>query len=164
MSSLHKTANGRVDLLGHVPISLFDAIPVATTASAYQDATKGGWYNTPLSIAFFSEENVASLQAQLRYSVFQKTNKTIGVQDYDALKAIMRAVFLRTSKNLPDNIKGQIQCLNARTLEIATKNVLSGLESHAAYVRDVSTLPTPLLPPVLSSTKGENPLEFKGWF
>ena len=164
MSNSNNPANGRVDLMGHVPISLFDSIPVATTASAYQNATQGGWYNTPLSVPFFSEENVSSLQAQLRYAVFQRTSKTIGIQDYDALKAIMRAVFLRTSKNLPDNIKGQIQCLNARTLEIASKSVISGLESHEAYVRDVSVLPVPMRPPALSSTKGEKPLEFKGWF
>lgn len=158
------SANGRVDLLGHVPIALYDTVPVKTTASTYQDATKGGWYNTPLSIAFFSEENIQSLQDQLRYGVFKETNSIIGVQDYDALKAIMRAVFLRTSKNLPTNIKGQITCLNARTLEIAMKSVLSGLASHAAYVRDVSVLPVPMRHPVQSSTKGENTLEFKGWF
>lgn len=164
MSDSRNSANGRVDLLGHAPIMLFDAIPVSTTASEYQDATKGGWYETPLSVAFFSKENITSLQDQLRFTVFQKTNNVIGIQDYDALKAIMRAVFLRTSKNLPENISGQIQCLNARTLEISVKSVLSGLESHAMYVRDVSILPTPMRPPILSSTKGEQPLEFKRWF
>lgn len=162
MSSV--SANGRVNLLGHVPISLFDSVPVDTKASAYLNATQGGWYNTPLSVAFFSEENVQSIQDTLRYQVYQTTGRTIAVQDYDALKAIMRGTFLRTSKNLPDNIKGQIQCLNSRVLEVATRSVMSGLDSYTAYIRDVSTLAVPLQLPILSSNKGEDPLEFKSWF
>jgi hypothetical protein len=158
------TGNGRVDLLGHAPIALFDPIPVETKASAYLNATQGGWYNTPLSIAFFSAENVQALQNQLRFAVFEKTNFAIGIQDYDTLKSIMWAVFLRTSRNLPTNLKSQIQCLNSRTLEIATRSVLSGLESHIAYVRDISTLAVPPRNPILTSTKGQQPLEFKGWF
>ena len=157
-------ANGRVDLLGHVPIALFDAIPVETKASAYLNATQGGWYNTPLSVAFFSAENVQALQDHLRFKVHEKTHHTIGIQDYDALKAIMRGVFLRTSRNLPTDIKKQISCLNNQTMSIALGNVLNSLASHQAYVRDISTLPVPMQTPVLSSTKGQNTLEFKGWF
>ena len=158
------SGNGRVNLLGHAPIALFDSIPVKAKASAYLNATEGGWYNTPLSIAFFSEENVQAMQDRLRYDVHKATGSVIGIQDYDSLKAIMRAVFLRTSRNLPTEIKDQIRCMNDQSIAIATKSVLSGLASHQAYVRDVSTLAVPLQMPVLSSTKGENTLEFKGWF
>ena len=162
MSSVN--ANGRVNLLGHAPIELFDSIPVETKASAYINATQGGWYDTPLSIGFFSEENVQSLQNTLRYNIYQKTGRTIAVQDYDSLKAIMRGTFLRTAKNLPENIKEQIQCLNSHVLEVATRSVMSGLDSYTAYIRDVSTLAVPLQLPVLSSNKGKDPLEFKSWF
>lgn len=157
-------ANGRVDLLGHTPIALFDAIPVDSKPTPYLNATQGGWYDTPLSIAFFSEENVGSLQNQLRYSIYKKTGKTIAIQDYDTLKSIMRGVFLTTSRNLAGDIKGQIACLNGHVLDAACTSVLSGLASYTAYIRDVSTMAVPMQLPTLSSTKGQDPLEFKRWF
>jgi len=157
-------ANGRVDLLGHSPIALFDAIPVDSKATPYLNATQGGWYDTPLSMAFFSTENVGSIQNQLRHSVYKKTGKTIAIQDYDTLKSIMRSVFLTASRNLAGDIKGQITCLNGHVLDVSCKSVLSGLTSYTAYIRDVSTLAVPMQLPTLSSTKGQDPLEFKRWF
>ena len=162
MSSLQ--ANGRVDLLGHAPIALFDAIPVDVKPTPYLNATKGGWYNTPLSMAFFSTENVRSIQNQLRHTVYMKTGKTIAVQDYDTLKSIMRAVFLTASRNLAGDIQGQITRLNSHVLDISSKSVISSLTSYTAYIRDVSTLAVPMQLPTLSSTKGQDPLEFKRWF
>ena len=157
-------ANGRVDLLGHSPIALFDAIPVDSKATPYLNATQGGWYDTPLSVAFFSTENVGSIQNQLRHTVYKETGKTIAIQDYDTLKSIMRSVFLTASRNLAGDIKGQITRLNGHVLDVSCKSVLSGLTSYTAYIRDVSTLAVPMQLPTLSSTKGQDPLEFKRWF
>ena len=55
--------NGRVDILNHQPnqFDLADKIPINQSTS-FQDALNGNWQVSPLSMAFFSEQNMQIIQ------------------------------------------------------------------------------------------------------
>ena len=161
------SSNGRVDILGPNTSSVFalsDRIPISKGES-FRDAMTGNWYDTTLSNAFFSANNIQILQNGLRKGVYQMSNDQylIGEQSPDELKIIMRSVFLQNSKNLPNNISQQISVLNNIVLDYAVKQVYSACEGYMKYKRDASTLVVPIDTPVLSRTNDKQ-LILKKWF
>ena len=160
--------NGRVDILGPNlpdPFSLYDKIPVSQTTS-YKNALRGNWTKTPLSCAFFSADNIQIIQNGIRAGVYEssKGRYTIGPQNEDTLKIIMRSTYLQSSMNLPTNIIGQVEALNQLVLNYAIPQVYSEATAYLKYKSDVSTLAVPLASPVYVSTAGQNTLELKPWF
>ena len=113
---MNKTNNGRVDIKTPNTSKLFqmyDKIP-ANQCTTFRSATEGLWDSTTLSQVFFSEQNIQIIQNGIRAGVYKRSNGqyTIGPQDCDSLKIIMRSVFLQYSANQPNNITEQIAELN----------------------------------------------------
>ena len=85
--SNYATTNGRIDILTPNNINAFelsDKIPIHTTA-AYRDAMTGNWMDTPLSLAFFSSENIGIIQNEIQQGVYKRSKGEfeIGLQDED---------------------------------------------------------------------------------
>ena len=155
----YPTTNGRIDIISRTlnnQFELSDKIPVHTTA-AFRDAMTGNWMNTPLSLAYFSSENINILQNNIRKGVFDKSNGefVIGLQDEDELKIIMRSVFLQNSINLETNIREQIRDLNALVESYAIDQVYKEAISYLKYKRDASNMYSLLALPSNSSTRGK---------
>lgn len=155
----YPTTNGRIDIISPTlnnQFELSDKIPVHTTA-AFRDAMTGNWMNTPLSLAYFSSENIIILQNNIRKGVFDKSNGefVIGLQDEDELKIIMRSVFLQNSLNLETNIREQIRDLNALVESYAIEQVYKEAISYLKYKRDASNMYALLALPSNSSTRGK---------
>ena len=126
--------NGRVHIMGAAspdPFFLYDKIPIRTNTS-YNDALQGNWSETVLSKAFFDKKNIQTLQNGLREGVYKlsKGRYTIGQQNEDTLKIIMRSTFLQSSLNQPTNISGQLQALNQLVLNYAIPQVCGEAESY----------------------------------
>jgi hypothetical protein len=160
-------SNGRVDILGpntNVMFSMMDKIPVSQ-CSSFRDALIGNWNDTPLSVAFFSRNNMKIVQNGIRAGVYNKSNGhyVIGEQNCDELQIIMRSIFLQFSKNLAIDIPGQIQKLNDLVLNYAVNQVYGEAEGYMKYKRDASTLVVPLSTPILSYSNDKQ-LELKHWF
>lgn len=160
-------SNGRVDIISpdtNILFSMTDRIPV-NECSDFRDAMSGNWYNTILSDAFFSSKNIQIIQNGIRAGVYKKSNGMyiIGNQDCDELKIIMRSIFLQYAKNLPTNIKQQIQDLNNLVLDYSIKQVYGEAEGYMKYKQDVSTMYTPISYPVMSKTNDKQ-LILKKWF
>jgi hypothetical protein len=155
-------SNGRIDLL-HAPnpISLYDK-PVYT--SSYKDAMTGNWVDTPLSIAFFSQENQQILQNGIRAGVYKMSgNKSIiSQQSNSSLKIIMRAIFLEHSKNNYTNIRTQIEVLNQYVLKYSIPRIYGETQGYLKYLQDASTLVVPLSNPISMSL--DKTLELKPFF
>ena len=101
MSNFNK-ANGRVNIMEpdpNVQFSFHDKIACDSKASDFRDAMKGNWKDSPLSLAFFSAQNIQSLQNGIRAGVYHKSKGqyVIGPQCVDTLKIIMRSTFLSYS-------------------------------------------------------------------
>jgi hypothetical protein len=155
-------SNGRIDLL-HAPnpISLYDK-PIYT--SSYNDAMIGNWADTPLSIAFFSQENQQILQNGIRAGVYKMSgNKSIISQQSNSnLKIIMRAIFLEHSKNNYTNIRNQIEVLNQHVLKYSISRIYGESQGYLKYLQDASTLVVPLSNPIYMSP--DKTLELKPFF
>lgn len=155
----YPSTNGRIDIISPTlnnQFELSDKIPVHTTA-AFRDAMTGNWMNTPLSLAYFSSENINIIQNNIRKGVYDKSNGEfiIGLQDEDELKIIMRSVFLQNSLNLETNIREQIKDLNALVESYSIDQVYKEAISYLKYKRDASNMYALLALPSNSSTRGK---------
>ena len=159
--------NGRINIKSPNTSALFqmyDKIP-ANQCVTYRNATEGLWDETILSRAFFSRENLQIIQNGIRAGVYKQSNGqyTIGPQDCDSIKIIMRSVFLQNSVNQANNISQQIEALNKLVLGYCIQQVYSEAQGYMKYIDDASTLVIPIAHPVQASTKDKQ-LELKSWF
>lgn len=159
--------NGRVNILQpdtKKQFALYDKIP-AHQPSAYRDALQGNWNDSPLSIAYFSRENIMIIQNGIRKGVYDKSKGQylVGNQSEDVLKVVMRSIFLQYSANMPDSIPQQIKALNQIVLDFCIKQVYGEAQGYQQYLYDASTLAVPIEHPVHSSSENKT-LELKPWF
>ena len=159
--------NGRVDIKTPSTSKLFtmyDKIP-AHQCSTFRNPTEGLWDETLLSRAFFSIENINIIQNGVRAGVYHRSNGQyiIGPQDCDALKIVMRSVYLQHAANQNENIASQIQALNQLVLNYCIQQVYGEAQGYMKYLDDASTLVVPIAPPVMANNT-DRELEFKGWF
>jgi hypothetical protein len=164
---MNQIPNGRVDIKTPNTSALFqmyDKIP-ANECVTFRNATEGLWDDTPLSMAFFSKENMQIIQNGLRAGIYKMSNGqyVIGPQDCDSLKIIMRGIFLQNSANQPTNIPQQITQLNKLVLNYCTQQVYSEAQGYMKYLDDASTLVVPIAHPVMANNT-DRELEFKTWF
>ena len=165
--SNERVSNGRVDIKTANTSTLFemyDKIP-AHQCTTFRNPTEGLWDESSLSNAYFSHQNIQILQNGIRAGVYHKSNGqyTIGPQDCDSLKIVMRSVFLQNSANQPNNIPQQIENLNKMVLNFCIQQVYSEAQGYMKYIDDVSTLVVPIAHPVLAS-QNDRQLELKKWF
>jgi len=167
----YKSSNGRIDIINKTQgpdisnlFSIYDKIP-ANQCVTFREPTLGQWDETQLSKAYFSKENIQIIQNGIRLGVYQKSNNqyVVAPQDCDALKIIMRSVFLQHATNQPQNISGQIYQLNKIVLDYCIHQVYSEAQSYMKYIDDVSTLVVPISHPVQTSNN-DRQLELKSWF
>ena len=159
--------NGRVNILGNNVkdrFNLYEKVPLNKKSTAYDEALTGSMQSNPVSKAFFSIQNIENVQQELIKGVHEesRTRFSIGKQDEDTLKIIMRSIFLQNSRNLPGNIQMQINELNKHVLDYAIPQIIGEAEAYIKYKNDVSTLAVPLTRPV--STYSSNILSQKTWF
>ena len=161
------TLNGRVDIKSQNTTKLFqmyDKIP-AHQCTTFRNPTEGLWDETTLSRVYFSYENIQLLQNGIRAGVFKKSKGqyTIGPQDCDSLKIIMRSIYLQHAANLPNNVKAQVTELNKMVLNFCIQQVYSEAQSYMKYISDVSTLAVPIAHPVMPDSS-DRELTLKSWF
>jgi hypothetical protein len=165
--SCYYNSNGRVDIKSPSTQNLFnlyDKIP-AHQCSTYRNPLEGMLEETVLSNAYFSRENLEIIQNAIRKAIYDKTNgqHIIDNQDCDALKTIMRGVFLEHSANQPYNITEQIVELNKMVINFCVQQIYSELRAYVKYLHDASTLVVPIAHPIMS-TLADKQLELKPWF
>lgn len=164
---MNRANNGRVDIKTPSTSTLFqmyDKIP-ANQCVTFRNATEGLWSSSPLSQAFFSEQNIQIIQNGIRAGIYHMSNGqyTIAPQDCDSLKIVMRSVFLQNSANQPNNISQQILQLNKIVLNYCIQQVYSEAQGYMKYINDASTLVVPISHPVMANDT-DRQLELKPWF
>lgn len=121
------------------------------------DMLRGNWAQSPLSDAFFNQKNLDIIQNNIRRSVYERSQPkgyVIDNQSVDELKMIMRAIFYQYAKNLPHDIQGQVKELNDRVIQWSVPHILSAVDHHMYYLKDIETYPVPLSHPVNISRAG----------
>ena len=159
--------NGRVDIKTPNTSDLFkmyDKIP-ANQCVTFRNPTEGLWNDTTLSLAFFSQQNIQMLQNGIRAGVYNKSNGqyTIGPQDCDSLKIIMRSVYLQYAANQINNVSDQVAELNQIVLNYCVQQVYGEAQGYMKYINDASTLVVPIAHPVMTDNT-DRQLFLKSWF
>ena len=162
-----KTYNGRINIKSpdtNILFSMQDKIP-AKQPVGFRNPLVGVWDETILSKVYFSSENMKILQNGIRAGVYaiSKNQYLIGEQDYDALKIIMRSVYLQHASHKTNNITEQVEQLNKIVINYCVQQIYGEAQGYLKYVDDASTLVVPMSHPVMTNV-GDRQLELKSWF
>ena len=113
---------------------------------------------------FFSRENINSIQDNIRYEVYNKSNHIINRQSDRELSIIMRSIYLQYAHNNCNNVTNEIKYLNELVVNYCVPKIITNLTQYLGYKKDLSTLYTPMDNPIVSNVKGENSLELNNPF
>lgn len=168
----HKISNGRIDIINKTQtpdisklFAMYDKIP-ANQCTTLREPTIGQWEETSLTRAYFSAENINIIQNGIRAGVYKKSKGqyTIGPQDCDTIKIIMRSIYLSYSVNNPNNIAQQISEMNNMVLDYCIKHVYSEAQGYMKYLEDASQLAVPMATPVMESQNDKRNYRMPNWF
>jgi hypothetical protein len=129
-----------------------------------QDLMRGNWLETTLSRAFFSPENTKIIQNAIRKEVYDRSGDkhwVIDEQSADELQIVMRSLYLQYAKNLEFDMPGQIRELNRLVIEWCVPRIMSEVQMYQYYLKDISTLPTPMPQPMSVSSAGSKSVPFR---
>lgn len=142
--------NGLVDIaILEDPTAMFrmhERVSLRNKPSNYMDALNGNLEWNVLAQVFFSAENMQIIQNGLRASVFKHSGGKINIpnQNVDALKIIMRGIYMDYAEHYPTDIKGQVERLNKLVLDYTVPKVYSEAVGYFSYLISQSTLATPM--------------------
>jgi hypothetical protein len=152
---------GRVAIVPPPAFALMERSRLRKEATPYSIALRGDKCNNELSRVYFGAANVGHLNQRIAQEVLAQTGFAIGPQDQDALKILMRDVFLEFALNRDDQVNQQVDQLNAIVIQKGAKTVIEAAASHQRYLQDISQMHTPICHPVSASIKGAIP--FRPW-
>lgn len=113
---------------------------------------------TNFSRAYFSKENIQWLQMNIRYLVYNTSNKKyiIGNQDETNLLIVMKAVYLQNCKNPSKTYmyKSELHRLDKIVLDQVVPDIITQLQQHDAYIMDISKIQSPIPLPKNTSIVG----------
>jgi hypothetical protein len=159
---------GRVNLEAEnaTEVSRLPGFQYETSAqsTAVQDGIRGNWEPNLLNQTYFSPANFRILQNRIRYAVFQETGQIIDEQSSDDLFMVMRAIYLTYGRNLPYNVKEQIEELNTKVADWCVPKIAAEVSMYSRYLKDIDTMPVPMEHPVSLSSAGTRSKPFKPFF
>jgi hypothetical protein len=142
--------NGLVDIAiledSSAMFRMHERVSLRNKPTNYMDALNGNLEWNVLAQVFFSAENMQIIQNGLRAAVFKHSEGKINIpnQNVDALKIIMRGIYMDYAEHYPKDIKGQVERLNNLVLDYAVPRVYSEAVGYFKYIIQQSTLPTPM--------------------
>jgi hypothetical protein len=121
---------------------------------------------TPLIKNYFSDRNIDIIQLSLIKNVKKNTGLTISKQSCNEVFTIMSYVYSNFGHNMVSQIKvvEETERLNMRVLNELVPMVSSNALQYVQYIKDISTLPTPIDHGQSTSNKGNYSLEYKDPF
>jgi len=96
--------------------------------------------------AFFLRENIEIIQNAIIRNVAKKSKYLISRQKEDDIILLMNGIYHDYARNLPYNLREQIQELNDRVVNFVTPWLINEVEAYQRYLIDANT---PLRPPDL---------------
>lgn len=130
-----------------------DRIPVSFPPS-FREALHNVEQDTPLSIAFFSDQNVAAIQKKIQEGVHRMSNGQfrVGMNSNQQLRTIMHQIYIANSRHSTDNIDRQLEGLNSLVLRQTVREVYGEAEGYIKFRRDTDNIAVPLAPPIMTKS------------
>ena len=161
--------NGRINIIEpenpDIRFQMYEKVAVKNKATEYREALTGEWENNLLAKVFFSQGNAQIVQNGLRAGVYEmsKNQYVIPPQNMDALKIIMRNIYLQYAQHYATDVTGQVERLNNLVLSQSVPMVYNETVGYMKYLQDQSTLVVPLDVP-MHHDRNYKQLELKPWF
>lgn len=161
--------NGRINIIEppvpNMRMKMHEKMAVKNKTTEFREAIGGIWETNVLSQVFFSKENIQILQNGLRADVYKMSNNKfiIAPQNMDALKMIMRSIYLQYAEHYENGITEQVERLNKLVLGYAVPQVYNEAIGYEKYIQDQSTLVVPLELPRHHDREYKQ-LELQKWF
>lgn len=158
---------GRVELSGGTgDVAHVRGFEYATAppSSAPTSGIRGNMEANPLNQAYFSAPNFQIIQNAIRKTVHDKTGEIIDPVSTDDLFMVMRAIYLQYGRNLPTQIREQIEELNERVVAWCVPKIVAEVNMYKTYTKDISSMPIPMAHPMSQSSAGTRSLPFKQFF
>ena len=111
---------------------------------------------TSLNALFFSAENVQKIIDNVRYAVFQATQRQVGMEPSEELQSVMNNVFEEHARYVPDHLDEQVTCLNRHVYDKIVPYMTNNVLQYDQYVIDKSSLFVPMPRSKNMSVKGRN--------
>jgi hypothetical protein len=113
-----------------------------------------------LNMTFFSKSNIEIIKNAKRHHVWKNSHGKfkIGNQSETQLQIIMRSIYLQYAKNLSTDIQEQVSELNHRVVEHSVPNIMSNIQQHMHYKKDINTGPVFMEHPENVSSAGSKSL------
>jgi len=160
--------NGRVNIIEpenpNIQFQMFEKVAVKNKATEYRGALSGTWENNVLAQVFFSAGNIQIIQNGMRAGVYAMSGDkyVIPPQNLDALKIVMRSIYLQYAKHYATDITKQVEELNKLVLDYCVPFVYNESHAYMKYLQDQSSLVVPLNLP-LQHDREYKQLELKNW-
>lgn len=121
---------------------------------------------TPLNEVFFSSANIDKLQKDISEQVRMMSGGkySIGPQDEQQLKLIMRSYYLMYGQNNAANVAAELEDLNRRVVGYAAGKIYSEVDFHDFYLKDLQQFPDPIANPTNVGVYGTRTGELKSFF
>lgn len=124
----------------------------------YRDILKTRIPRSLLSDTFFGEPNIMYLKKIVCKEVYQRSGGLYQIkpeaQSTEAVVTVMMSIYLDFARNLPTDIKGQVQDLNGRVLQYMIPSTISRIKEHLNYIRSHSQQPLTMNRPLHVSSAG----------
>jgi hypothetical protein len=121
--------------------------------------------DTPLNTRFFSLENIARIQADIKQAVNVMSgdkNYHIGDQSEENLKTIMRSYYLQYADTSDPST--QLVQLNDRVVQFSANRIMVEIEAYKYYRKDILDFPAPIARPIDVKIYGTRTGELKSFF
>ena len=167
-SSSQISTNGRINLVQppskDIIFQMMEKIELKNKPTDYRESLTGTWEHNPVERAFFSAENIQTIQNTIKSTIYKLSNNryVLPNQNIDNLKIIMRGMYLQYVQHLPNDVPKQIERLNKIVLDYVIPNLYNESIAYEKYIRDQSTLVMPL-PLPLQHNRDYKHLEIKPW-
>jgi hypothetical protein len=112
---------------------------------------------TAENTAFFSQENVDYLQAQIQTRVRGMVNAIIDRQNDVDLKLVMRSYYLQYAGE-------SVNQLNERVVSFCSNRIAVEVEAYRYYRKDILDFPAPIARPIDTQVYGTRVSELKSFF
>ena len=157
--------NGRVNATDNITNNLYISKNIISNSEDGTNIISRTYNQSCVSGLFFSIENTNTLQQGLKNKVYSMSNGKyiIGRQSDTELKIIMRSIYYQYGKNNSENVVEQVRELNNLVLEWSAPQIITNIQQHNSYIKDVSTMPMPLERAQLTTQKGTRVLEIKSF-
>jgi hypothetical protein len=115
---------------------------------------------------FFSDKNIETIQRGIQEQVYTMSDGkySVGPQDVQQIKIIMRSYYLTYSQNNASRISEELTDLNARVIGFAATKVYSEVDFHQFYISDLEDFAPPIANPMNVGVYGTRTGELKSFF